>query len=118
MPDDDQRAVGLGGEQRGVGDRQQRRRVDDDHVELTAQVVQQLSIASDWSSSDGFGGSGPQVSTFSPVSSNSWSASAQRHLADQHAGGADGVVQPEPGGDQGPPQVASTRTTLFLATPW
>ncbi len=61
---DDQRAVGLGGQQRGVGHRQQRRGVDDHDVEgLCAPVPISSDIACDCSSSAGFGGMAPLGST-------------------------------------------------------
>ena len=74
-----------------------------------------FSIACDWSSSDGFGGIGPLVSTLSPVALVVLERVVERDPADQHAGGADRAVEPEAVGHQGPAQVALDQATRLPA---
>ena len=64
---DDEHAVGIGRQNRGIRDRQQRGRIHDDIVEAPHAIRSGPSVAAnDPSSSLGFGGTAPEVRTVNP----------------------------------------------------
>ena len=94
-PHDDDRAVADGAEHGGVGDRQQRRRVDDHVVEALLELARAVrAMAGSRAARSGWAGSGRRRAPSAPVSPGLQDV-VQLGLADQHVGQPDRALEAE-----------------------